>query len=310
VALGFGFAAGSVKRGALRATSVSRMSKAMTAMTARFESGLCSFMGRNHPWLTLRFTWGMQLPGLRRKGARCFSTSETRHGLALIPWTVSRITGILRSMPPELPMLKILGRASSVNVRKVLWVCAELQLPFEREDWGAGYQATDTPEFLSLNPNGLIPVIKDDDFVLWESNSIIRYLASRYGGEKLYPAEPRKRARIDQWMDWQAADLNRSWSYAFLGLVRKSAAHQATDEIAASLANWTRHMRMLEGQLAATGAFVAGEQFSVADIPIALSVNRWLSTPFEHPQLPAVSDYFSRLGERAGFTAYCRNGMP
>jgi len=207
-------------------------------------------------------------------------------------------------------MLKILGRASSINVRKVLWVCAELQIPFDREDWGTGFRETDTPEFLSLNPNGLVPVIRDGDFVLWESNSIIRYLASRYGGEALYPVEPRKRARIDQWMDWQATDLNRSWNYAFLGLIRKSPAHQAQDDIAASLANWTRHMRILEGQLGSTGAFVAGGQFSLADIPIGLSVNRWLSTPFEHPRLPAVSDYFERLGERMGFAEYCKNGMP
>lgn len=207
-------------------------------------------------------------------------------------------------------MLKILGRASSINVRKVLWVCAELQIPFEREDWGTGFKDTNSPEFLSLNPNGLVPVIKDGDFVLWESNSIIRYLASRYGGEALYPAEPIKRARIDQWMDWQATDLNRSWSYAFLGLVRKSPKHQANDEIAASLADWTRHMRILEGRLASTGAFVAGEQFSLADIPIGLSVNRWLSTPFERPRLSAVADYFHRLGERVGFVEYGNNGMP
>ena len=207
-------------------------------------------------------------------------------------------------------MLKILGKASSINVRKVLWVCAELHIPFEREDWGAGFRQTDTPEFLSLNPNGLVPVIKDGDFVLWESNSIIRYLASRYGGEALYPSDCMKRARIDQWMDWQATDLNRSWSYAFLSLVRKSPAHQAPDDIAASLANWARHMRILNSQLDATGAFVAGTQFSLADVPIGLSVNRWFGTPFEHPRLPAVSDYFDRLADRPGFAEYCKNGTP
>lgn len=207
-------------------------------------------------------------------------------------------------------MLKILGKASSINVRKVLWVCAELQIPFEREDWGTGFRQTDTPEFLSLNPNGLVPVIKDGDFVLWESNSIIRYLVSRYGGEALYPPIPINRAKIDQWMDWQATDLNRSWSYAFLGLVRKSPAHQAQDEIATSLISWARHMRILDNQLNATGGFVAGKQFSLADVPIGLSVNRWFSTPFDHPHLPAVSHYFDRLADRPGFAAYCKNGTP
>lgn len=207
-------------------------------------------------------------------------------------------------------MLTILGKASSINVRKVLWTCAELHISFEREDWGTGFRQTDTPEFLSLNPNGLVPVIKDDDFVLWESNSIIRYLASRYAGEALYPADPIKRARIDQWLDWQASDLNRSWSYAFLSLVRKSVAHQVPGEISASLAGWTRHMSILEGQFDATRAFVAGEHFSLADIPIGLSVNRWFSTPFEHPRFAAVSSYFDRLADSTGFAAYCKNGTP
>jgi glutathione S-transferase len=207
-------------------------------------------------------------------------------------------------------MLKILGKASSINVRKVLWTCAELNLPFEREDWGTGFRSTQTPAFLSLNPNGLVPVIKDGDFVLWESNTIIRYLASRYGGAHLYPADPLMRAAVDQWMDWQATDLNRSWSYAFLALVRQSAAHQAQAEIAASIASWTAHMRILDGQLQATGAFVAGKQFSLADIPVGLSVNRWFSTPFEHTPFPAVSEYFERLRERPGYGDYCANGLP
>ena len=198
-------------------------------------------------------------------------------------------------------MLKILGKPSSINVRKVLWVCAELGLPFEREDWGSGFRATDTPEFLALNPNGLVPVIRDGDFVLWESNSIIRYLASRYGGELIYPSDPLARARVDQWLDWQATDLNRSWSYAFLGLVRQSAAHQEPNKIDESVASWTKNMRILNGQLESTGAFVAGKQFSLADIAVGLSVNRWFGTPFEHPKFAAISEYFERLGERPGF---------
>ena len=207
-------------------------------------------------------------------------------------------------------MIKILGKATSINVRKVLWVCAELQLPFEQENWGEGFRSTYTPEFLSLNPNGLVPVIKDGDFVLWESHSIIRYLASRYGGDQLYPTDALARARVDQWMDWQATDLNRSWSYAFLGLVRKSPAHQDRDAIDQSCGNWARYMAILNGQLEATGAFVAGERFSLADISVGLSINRWFSTPFEHPHFPAVSAYFDRLAERPGFAAYCRNGIP
>ncbi|AOJ66871.1 glutathione S-transferase [Burkholderia ubonensis] len=201
-------------------------------------------------------------------------------------------------------MLHILGKIPSINVRKVLWLCAELDLPFEREDWGAGFRSTDEPAYLALNPHGLVPVIKDGDFVLWESNTIIRYLANRYGGESLYPAEPQARARIDQWIDWQASDLNPSWVFAFQGLVRKSPDHQDPDGIAKSIAKWTKHMRVLNAQLDATGAFVAGERFTLADIPIGLSVNRWLGTPFEHPDFPAITRYVERLAARPGFEAY------
>jgi glutathione S-transferase len=119
-------------------------------------------------------------------------------------------------------MLRVLGKASSINVRKVLWACAEMEIPFEREDWGSGFKSTHTVEFMALNPNAMVPVIQDGDFVLWESNTIIRYLANRYSGAEIYPLEALARARVDQWMDWQATDLNKSWSYAFMSLVRHS----------------------------------------------------------------------------------------
>jgi glutathione S-transferase len=205
-------------------------------------------------------------------------------------------------------MLKVLGKASSINVRKVLWTCAELRLPFEREDWGSGFRSTGDPAFLALNPNAMVPVVQDGDFVLWESNSIIRYLASQYRGLALYPAEPRLRARVDQWMDWQATDLNRSWSYAFMALARQSAAHRDAAAIEASLRDWARYMGILERRLEQTGAYVAGEAFSLADVPIGLSVNRWFLTPFDKPRLPAVAAYYDRLAGREGYRQHGRNG--
>ncbi|AIO36676.1 hypothetical protein DM39_5219 [Burkholderia cenocepacia] len=207
-------------------------------------------------------------------------------------------------------MLQILGKIPSINVRKVLWLCAELNLPFEREDWGSGFRSTDDPAYLALNPNGLVPVIKDGDFVLWESNTILRYLANRYGDASLYPVEPQARARVDQWIDWQGSDLNRAWPPAFLGLVRKAPEHQDPAAIAQSIANWTRHMRVLNAQLEATGAFVAGDRFTLADIPIGLSVNRWFGTPFEHPDFPAVTRYVERLATREGFKTYGGSANP
>lgn len=207
-------------------------------------------------------------------------------------------------------MLRILGKASSINVRKVLWTCAEIGLPFEREDWGAGFQPTDAPAFLALNPNAMVPVIQDGDFTLWESNTIIRYLATHYGEAPLYPVEARARARVDQWIDWQASDLNTAWRYAFMSLARQSPLHQDSAALAASCSDWAHYMSVLERQLASTGAYVAGEHFTLADIPVGLSVNRWFETPLDHPRFPAVEDYYDRLSQRAGFRAYGRNGTP
>lgn len=207
-------------------------------------------------------------------------------------------------------MVRILGKASSINVRKVLWTCAELQLAFEREDWGSGFRSTQDEAFMALNPNAMVPVIQDGDFVLWESNTIIRYLASRYAGEWLYPSAPQARARVDQWMDWQATDLNGSWSYAFVSLVRQSPAHQDADTLAAACRNWNRHMTILDRQLERTAAYVSGQDFSLADIPIGLSVNRWLQTPLERPPLPAVEAYYEHLSTREGYRLHGRNCTP
>ena len=207
-------------------------------------------------------------------------------------------------------MLRILGKASSINVRKVLWTCAELQLPFDREDWGSGFQATHTPEFLALNPCAMVPVIQDGDFTLWESNTIIRYLVANYPGADLYPTEPRARARVDQWIDWQASELNRSWSYAFTSLVRRSPDYQDSAALARGIEQWSKSMDILNRQLEKTGAYVSGERFSLADIPIGLSVNRWFETPLGHPDYPAVRTYYERLSQREGFRLYGRNGTP
>ena len=207
-------------------------------------------------------------------------------------------------------MLKILGKASSINVRKVLWLCDELGIPFRREDWGDGFRSTHEAEFLALNPNAMVPVIQEGDFVMWESNAIIRYLANAHGGEWLYPQQPRDRAPVDQWIDWQATELNTSWRYAFMALVRNSPAHQDPRLIAAACKGWSFTMGILNQQLEKTGHFVAGKAFTLADIPLGLSVNRWYETPMEHPDLPAVRAYYERLTERRAYVTWGRNGTP
>lgn len=209
-------------------------------------------------------------------------------------------------------MLKILGKPSSINVRKVLWLCSELGLAYEHELWGSGFQDTETPHFRALNPNAMVPVIIDGDFVLWESNTICRYLAAceARGRHDLLPAAPRERAAVEQWMDWQATELNNAWRYAFMALVRKSPAHADAQLLATGIAHWNRHMQMLEGQLEKTGAYAAGASFTLADVVLGLSVNRWWMTPMERPALPAVRAYFERLSERPAFLRHGRNGTP
>jgi glutathione S-transferase len=205
-------------------------------------------------------------------------------------------------------VLKILGKPSSINVRKVLWLCAEMELPFENEPWGSRHRSTDTPEFIALNPNAMVPVLVDGDFTLWESNTICRYLARREGRTDLLPANDQKRAHVEQWMDWQATELNNAWRYAFMALVRQSPAHVDPQAITQSIANWNRHMRILEAQLDRTRAYAAGATFSLADIVLGLSSYRWTMTPMERPHLPAVTAYLERLSDRPAFLVHGQNG--
>ncbi|OLF52692.1 glutathione S-transferase family protein [Pseudomonas chlororaphis] len=206
--------------------------------------------------------------------------------------------------------LRILGRASSINVRKVLWTCEELALPYTREEWGSGFQSTHSPEFLQLNPNAQVPVLIDDAGVLWESNSICRYLTSKVAGQTLLPGEPRARALVEQWMDWQATELNPSWGYAFHALVRQNPDYQDPQRIAVGVRGWNDKMGLLEQQLAGSGAHVLGARFSLADIVLGLSVHRWMMAPMERPDYPAVAAYYERLSERPGFLLHGRNGIP
>jgi glutathione S-transferase len=207
-------------------------------------------------------------------------------------------------------MLKILGKSPSINVRKVLWTCAEIGIPYEQEQWGAGAQPTDTPHFLRLNPNGMVPVIRDDGVTLWESNTICRYLAGKYRREDLLPLDPMQRAQVEKWMDWQATELNNAWRYAFMALVRGSTTHTDPAAIAASVAQWNRHMRILDAQLAVTGAYVNGAVFTLADIVLGLSAHRWMAAPIDRPHLPAVAAYYALLSGREGFMRHGRNGLP
>lgn len=192
--------------------------------------------------------------------------------------------------------MKVLGRITSINVRKVLWALDETGLDYEREDWGLPLRDPKVPQYLALNPNGQVPVLVENQFVLWESNAILIYLAEREG--KLLPSQLELRAQALQWLIWQTSELNPSWGYAVHGLIRKTAGYEDADKIAASIVAWGGKMAILEGQLARGQAFVAGDEFSIADIAMALSVHRWMSLPAEKPEFAAVAEYYERVMSR------------
>ncbi len=206
-------------------------------------------------------------------------------------------------------MLELFGRANSINVRKVLWLGDELGLAFDHH--GADGTPLDRAELLALNPNGLVPVLRDEGRVLWESNTICRYLAAREHRTDMLPAEPAVRARVEQWMDWQATELNDAWRYVLMAKLRHSPAHADPAAIAASELAWNHCMGILERQLRTVGGrFALGDTFTVADIVLGLSVHRWFAVPIERPVLPAVSDYYAVLSERPAFLRHGRNGLP
>jgi len=198
--------------------------------------------------------------------------------------------------------LKVLGRHTSINVRKVLWTCAELDLHFEHVESDAA--------LLAKNPNALVPVIQDGDFVLWESNAICRYLAGKQPRNSLWPQEPEARGRVEQWMDWQATELNSAWRYSFYALVRGSPAHQDPVAIAASVESWNRCLRILDDHFAHGGQFITGEFFTLADIVLGLSIHRWLLSPIPRPHLDAVHGYYQRLSVRPAFRAHVPADVP
>lgn len=207
--------------------------------------------------------------------------------------------------------LRILGRANSFNVRKVLWLCDELGLPFLREDWGRGFRPTTTPEFLHLNPAAQVPVVLDGDLALRESNAILRYLCLKHHAETLYPSTPASRVRVEQWMDWVAYDLTHAMRGAFLGGQLKEAPWNNAWFVEQGRKDFTHCMNVLDGELSDGRTHICGNEFTLADIPLGLVVNRWFAvTGFDKPQYPAVATYFEKLSQRPAYRRHGRNGLP
>lgn len=203
-------------------------------------------------------------------------------------------------------MIKVYGRANSINVRRVLWMLEEVGEQYEREDWGRGYRATDDPVFQKINPVGVVPVIDDGDFRLRESNTIVRYLARKHKRTDLYPEDVRQRATTESWMDWASTDFANGMRPVFHGLVVKNPAY--LDQVETGAREWAKQMQVLDRHLTASGPYAMGASFTIADIPLGLVVNRWFGIAFDKPDFPAVSAYYDKLGERAPYRAHGRNG--
>ncbi|WP_206662467.1 glutathione S-transferase family protein [Pseudohoeflea suaedae] len=203
-------------------------------------------------------------------------------------------------------MLKILGRTTSINVRKVLWACDYLGLQYEREDWGRGVRPTSEPEFLALNPNAQIPVLIEGDFVLWESQAILRYLATTEGDSALLPQEIRPRAIVNQWLDWYATGMGPAMTYGFHALGRQTAGYDDRARVEDSVKSTRKYLDILEQTFEDHRAFVAGDTFTLADIPVALGLNRWRGLQIKgETARPRLERYMERISGVPGSVPWC-----
>jgi glutathione S-transferase len=197
-------------------------------------------------------------------------------------------------------MLKVWGRNSSSNVQKVMWAITEIGVPVERIDIGGPFGKNRDKPYLAMNPNGLVPTIEEEDgFTLWESNSIVRYLAARHKSS-LEPADLRMRAEAEKWMDWQLTVMAPAIGPLFMGMVRTPPAERNAKAIDESKAKTGEATRILDAQLAKT-KFVAGDAFSYGDIPVGIMVWRYRELAPERPKFENVERWYAAIAARPGF---------
>jgi glutathione S-transferase len=197
-------------------------------------------------------------------------------------------------------MLKIWGRKNSSNVQKVMWAVGETGVAYEHTELGGTFGGNREASFLALNPNGLVPAIQDGTVVMWESNAIVRYVASKYGSGRLAPSDPAMRARADQWMDWQQTTVNAPMVTTFWGLIRTPEGKRDHAAIAAAEKRCAEVMAILDAQLAKT-PFVAGDTFCMGDIPLAVMTHRYLYLFPDHPPLRNLRRWYDTVAARNAF---------
>lgn len=201
--------------------------------------------------------------------------------------------------------ISIWGRANSVNVQKVLWCLCELDLSYERIDAGMAFGKNREPDYLAMNPNGRVPTLVDGNFVLWESNSIMRYLVLAYRPQSsLYPQAPKIRAGVDRWLDWTLSTLQPVDRPVFWALVRTPVEQRDMAAIQKDADAEAAQWRIIETQLA-TRRFIEGDDFTLADIALGAYARRWFGVEgISKPKLPHLERWFAQFGKRPGFVQF------
>ena len=202
--------------------------------------------------------------------------------------------------PRSTEMITLYGRRSSCNVQKAMWVLNELDVAHEHIELGGDFGGLDTPEFLAMNPHGRVPVLRDDDVVVTESDAIVRYVAACYGDDVLWPTDPVTRAAIDQWLAWTATTLQPPWIELFWRLVRTPVEKQNAKLIARLTEASITQFRWLNQQLA-HHAYLVGEAFSLADIPAGMTLYRWFEMEIDRPAMLNVERWYEILLERPAY---------
>ena len=201
-------------------------------------------------------------------------------------------------------MLKIWGRKNSINVQKVLWTCGELALPIERIDAGMAFGVNNTPEYKAMNPNGLVPLMDHDGFILWESHAIVRYLARFNGPGALLPADARAAADADRWMEWYSTTLWLNLRPVFWNLVRTPPEKRDMPLVESSRKQMAAHLEIVDAQLAEQD-YMAGKTFSMGDIPMGVAAYRWYNMAIERPALKHLDAWYARICTRPAFREHC-----
>ncbi len=201
-------------------------------------------------------------------------------------------------------MLRIWGRLNSINVQKVVWAAAELELPFQRIDAGGIYGGLDAASFRAKNPNRKIPVVEDGDVIVWESHAILRYLGAVYGADTLWPADARARAPVDMWLDWFHTEGYVHLRDIFMQLIRTPAGERDAALIERQRAQLDPKLASVDAQLRDTG-FIAGERFTLADIALGLLTHRWFALDLRRTRYPALERWYAGLAARPAFAEYC-----